>query len=109
MFENIYDLNQFRQESQKQAALFYFSHENCNVCKVLKPKVAEMIQANFPETGLFYIDINKSPVFAGQLRIFSVPTLLVFFDGKEYFRQSRNIGIEQLKDQMQRPYSMIFA
>jgi len=33
--------------------LSYFSNENCNVCKVLKPKIIDLLNKNFP--NIFFI------------------------------------------------------
>lgn len=102
-------LNEFKAFTEKeQFVVVYFSHEQCNVCKVLKPKVLEMLNQNFPEINFTYIDTVQSPEIAGQYTIFSVPTILGFIEGKEYFRKSRNIGMQELKESIQRPYDMIF-
>lgn len=92
----------------EKASLFYFSAPACNICKVLKPKIIDSIQINFPELKLFYTDIEKSPLLAGQLRIFSIPTLLVYFDSKEFYRVSRNVSIMDLEEKLKRPYSLLF-
>lgn len=92
-----------------EAALFYFSTPVCNVCKVLKPKVAELIRESFPKIKLYYVNIEESPIISGQLRIFSIPTLLIYFDRKEYIRKSRNIGLGKLEEEIERPYGMMFS
>jgi hypothetical protein len=38
-----------------------------------------------------------------------VPTILVFIEGKEFIRKSRNIGIEELGDLIARPYTLLFS
>ncbi|MCF8380257.1 MAG: thioredoxin family protein [Bacteroidales bacterium] len=91
-----------------EAALFYFSAPQCNVCKVLKPKVAELIKANFPKVNLYYINIEDSPLISGQFRVFAIPTIMVYFDRKEYIRKSRNIGLRELDTELSRPYEMMF-
>ncbi len=90
------------------AALFYFSAPSCNVCKVLKPKIAEMIQSEFPEMKLFYVDIEKAPLISGQFQVFTIPTIIIYFDAKEFIRKSRNIGIFELREEIERPYKMLF-
>jgi len=90
------------------AALIYFSHEQCNVCKILKPKIKELLETEFPKINMYYADTLLSPEIAGQNSIFAVPTMLVYFDGREYIRKSRNIGLLELEDAMRRPYDMIF-
>jgi thioredoxin-like negative regulator of GroEL len=92
----------------EEAALFYFSHEQCNVCKVLKPKVAYLLESDFPKINMYFADTVLSPEIAGQNSVFAVPTMLVFFGGREYIRKSRNIGLHELEDALQRPYELIF-
>jgi len=95
--------------TQNTAALFYFSHNECNVCKVLKPKIEELFTEEFPKTGLFYVNTKESPELSAQQRVFAVPSLLIFVDGREYVRKSRNIGLNELEELMERPYEMLFS
>lgn len=90
------------------AVCFYLSTPECNVCKVLKPKVIEMIGNDFPEMNFCYVDLNEAKEISGQLSVFSVPTILVYFDGKETIRVSRNVHLEELREQIERYYKMIF-
>ncbi len=88
--------------------LKYFSHQRCNVCKVLKPKVQQMLKENFPQMEFKYIDIEEEPETAANHRVFTVPTLLIFFEGKEYYRFARNVSLGQLIEAIERPYQMLF-
>jgi thioredoxin-like negative regulator of GroEL len=90
------------------AVCFYLSTPECNVCKVLKPKVIEMIHNDFPKMNFCYVDLNEAREISGQLSVFSVPTILVYFDGKETIRVSRNVHLEELREQIERYYKMIF-
>lgn len=92
-----------------EAGLFYFSHDDCNVCKVLKPKVHDLLLEDFPKVEMFYVNIHKTPEISGQNSIFAVPTILVNFDGRELFRRSRNIGIGELKSLIRKPYELFFS
>ena len=107
--KTIDSINHFQQVIKEETAvLVYFSHEQCNVCKVLKPKVQNLLEEKFPQMAMYYSDtVNQSEV-AAQNRVFAVPTVLVFFDGRETYRFSRNIGLGELEQSIQRPYSMIF-
>lgn len=91
-----------------QAICFYLSTPECNVCKVLKPKVIEMIEKEFPHIQFKYIDLSEAKEISGQLSVFSVPTILIYFEGKETIRVSRNIHLEELREQIDRYYQMIF-
>ena len=63
---------------------------------------------DFPKISFCYINLNEAKEISGQLSIFSVPTVLVYFEGKETIRASRNMHIEELREQIDRYYKMIF-
>ena len=99
----------FQEYTKKhQAVCFYLSTPECNVCKVLKPKVIEMIENDFPQISFYYVDLNEAKEISGQLSVFSVPTILVYFEGRETIRVSRNVHLEELREQINRYYQMIF-
>ena len=107
--EDIKSIDEFNSVLEKEdGVLVYFSHEQCNVCKVLKPKIKEMLNDNFPKMKMYYADTVKNPEIAGQYGIFTVPSIVSFFGGKETFRKSRNIGVDELGKQIERPYNMVF-
>ena len=110
MLENITSLSEFESiVHENDAVLVYFSHEKCNVCKVLKPKIREMLSENFPEIKMFYSDTVLYPEIAAQNSIFTVPTIIIYLDKKEFLRKSRNVGIEELKKELRRPYDLFFS
>ena len=107
--EGIYNLEalQARIDSDK-GLLLYFSSESCSVCKVLKPKVAELLREKYPLMQSLYVDTEKSPVISGQFRVFTIPTILIYFEGKEQVRYSRSISMHQLEATIEKPYQLIF-
>ena len=107
--ETVTSYQEFEQLLENQdAVLAYFSTDACNVCKVLKPKVYEMITESFPQMKMVYVQSDKQPELAAQNRVFAAPTVVVFFAGRETIRKSRAFGIEELKSEIQRPYSLLF-
>lgn len=94
--------------AENPATLIYFSTPQCNVCKVLKPKLAGFVNADFPNIKMGYINSEQLPEIAAQNRIFTVPTILVLLDGKESIRKSRNVNLAELSAELERPYSMYF-
>jgi thioredoxin len=109
MHENITSLQAFEDTIQNNdAILIYFSHDKCNVCKVLKPKIREMLSNNFPEIKMLYSDTVLYPEIAAQNSIFTVPTIIIYLDKKEFLRKSRNLGVEELRKELQRPYDLLF-
>ncbi|MDA8411843.1 MAG: thioredoxin family protein [Treponema sp.] len=93
----------------EKAALFYLSTKSCGVCKSIKPKVIALVEEHFPRLPLYYVDIEEVPEAAGQLSIFVVPAVLVYFGGRETIREARNFGIQELGAKIDRYYEILFG
>lgn len=100
------DFNEFT--SNNSGTVTYFSTPTCNVCKVLKPKLKEMIAEHFPKMKFAYINTVESMELAAQNQVFAVPTILFHLDGKEFIRKSRNVNLNVLAEELDRPYKMMF-
>lgn len=102
-------LDQIQEEiASIDAVLVYFNTESCSVGEAFLPKVEELVSKSFPKTAMFTVDLNFYPEIAAHYSAFVEPTILVFFDGKETIRKSRNISIYELEDAIERPYKLIF-
>ena len=101
------DFNEFILSNS--AAVVYFSTPQCNVCKVLKPKLIELLDKKFPLMKFAYVDCNIAKELAAQKHVFTVPTILFFIDSKELFRKSRNIGLSEIEKDISRPYNLFFG
>jgi thioredoxin 1 len=110
MIEEIHTQEQFNLLTATEPALLvYFSTDFCNVCKTLRPKVESLIEEEFPMIKAVYVNSEKYPDIAGQHRIFTAPVILVLFEGRETLRKIRNVGINELRQELQRPYSLLFS
>jgi len=92
----------------KQAILIYFYNESCAPCKVLRPKVQELVETEFSKMEFILINAELYPSTAAEYGIYASPTILVFFESKEYMRESKNISINELYTKIQRFYEMLF-
>jgi thioredoxin 1 len=90
------------------AAAIWFSGEDCSVCHVLLPRVVELLQQEFPRVVMARVDCAASQELAAAQGVFSIPTLLLCFDGREVQRLVRNFSIGQVRDALARPYQLIF-
>ena len=54
----------------------------CGPCKTLGPALERAVLAAKGKVKLVKIDIDKNPVYAGQLRVQSIPTVYAFVDGR---------------------------
>lgn len=93
---------------QNEALMVYFSGENCGVCEVLRPKIKALMQQKFPRIKQIFISANDYRQTAAALSIFTVPTLIIYLDGKEFIKKSRNISLLELENELFRPYSLYF-
>jgi len=108
--ETIQTFRQFEQVlAENDAVLSYFSTEQCSVCKSLKPKIIEMMDESFPKMKLIFIQSDQLPELAAQNRVFAAPTIVVFFAGRETIRKSRAFGIDELRSEIERPYTLLFG
>lgn len=104
----IFSLEELRTRiEEKTMVAVYFSSESCNVCKTLKPKIIETLSGKFPGVEMVYVDIEKSPVISGQYRVFSIPTIDVYVEGREYARFGRNLMIHEFEQAVRKPYDAL--
>jgi len=109
MQTNLYTLKEYENFiTANSGAVVYFSTSQCSVCKVLKPKLKELLKSNFPKMKFGYVDCEQSQDIAAQNSVFAVPTITFNFNGKEFLRKSRIINLTELAVELKRPYSLIF-
>ena len=104
--ESFEQLEQFRRSNV--VAAVYFSGPDCAVCSALKPKVYERLGEAFPRLALAEVDCGSAVELASQLSVFTIPTLIVYFDGREFMRKVRNFSPAELVAELERPYGMCF-
>ena len=95
--------------NSNDAVMVYFSGEFCGVCKVLQPKIKDAFALSFPKIKQIYIDADQFKQTAIEYGVFTVPTIIVFFDKKEFARKSRNLSVQGFVTELQRPYNLFFS
>src|SRR5205823_8213172 len=68
--------------SRTQPVIVDFWATWCGPCKTLGPALERAVLAAKGKVKLVKIDIDKNPVYAGQLRVQSIPTVYAFVDGR---------------------------
>ena len=87
--------------------LLYFSGEKCNVCHALRPKFKELFDTEFPLIRQIYLDAHENAEISAHYQVFSVPTMIVFLDGREFVREGRAVSLHQMTEQLKRPYALM--
>ncbi|TFH38615.1 MAG: thioredoxin [Bacteroidia bacterium] len=91
------------------AVMIYFYSPGCSACKILRPKVREMVSDNFPGIAFHEVNAAEHPMITAEASVFASPAILVFFEGKEYLRESKYISVDQLKNKISRYYDLLFS
>jgi len=93
---------------ESKSALLYFYKNSCSSCQVLKPKVEKLLKEVFPKMELILIDSAQYAELSASLSVFSNPTMILFFEGKEYKRYNQFVSLVELEQYIQKYYSMIY-
>ena len=94
--------------NNNDSVMVYFSGKFCGVCKILQLKIQDAFNKNFPKIKQIYIDSDNFKQTAIEFGVFAVPTIIVYFDKKEFARKSRNLSVQGFIDELQRPYGLFF-
>ena len=69
-----------------------FSADWCGPCKVLKPRMSEIVDNTDVVTGIL-VNIDENQDLTNEFNVLSVPTVIILEDGKEV---SRHVGLPSL-------------
>ncbi len=102
------DLDELNAKLKEEIAMaVYFSSPSCNVCHVLRPKLMQALEKTYPSIGRYHADIALTPEIAAQFQVFSAPTIIVFFEGREFIRKGRAMSVDGLLEEIKRPYELL--
>ena len=82
--------------NQDKTVLIDFYADWCGPCKMMAPILKEVKDALGDEVSIIKIDVDKNNKLASKYQVKGVPTLMLFKNGKQLWRQS---GVLQ-KDQI---------
>jgi len=81
---------------QKVPVLIDFKADWCAPCKMMAP-ILKQVKQNFKDQiKIIKIDIDKNPDVAQKYTVRSVPTMILFKEGKTVWRQSGVIQANQI-------------
>lgn len=78
---NISDPKQFEEKTKEGKVLVDFYAVWCGPCGMLAPLV-EKLGEEHPEITVIKVNVDEAPEISAKFNIYSIPTLILFEDGK---------------------------
>ena len=78
-----------------------FSAEWCGPCKMMAPVLQEVSKKMGDKARIVKIDVDQNSKIAESLQVRSVPTLIIFRNGKQLYRQAGVHSANQLTELLQ--------
>lgn len=82
----------FHEEVAKGKTLVDFTAEWCGPCRMLKPELEKAAKELSGKANVVVLDIDANQNTAAEYKVTSVPTLILFKDGKE---ADRLVGLKE--------------
>lgn len=90
-------MNAFQQLIQKdQPVLVDFFATWCGPCQMLAPILKQVKESLGERITIIKIDVDKNQAIAAQYQVRGVPTMLLFQNGKQLWRQSGVLSKDEL-------------
>lgn len=108
--QQIDSMEQLEEMIKTQSGLVVlYGGEHCGVCQVIKPKLSQALEQDFPLLKQVYVDCQATMEVCSQQGVFSLPVVQVYIDGQRFIEKARTFSVPALLAEIERPYSMRFA
>ena len=96
MIKHLENAAEFEKEVSEGTVLVDFFAEWCGPCQMLAPVLEQFDEEHVAK--IVKIDVDEIPDLARQFRVMSIPTLMVFKDGKFVKKQLGYMPLEALRE-----------
>lgn len=93
---------------KSRGLIVYFYNDSCAPCIALRPKITRMIDEDFDKMEILFVNSIAFPELSASFKVFASPTIVIFFEGKENFRVSKFVSIDDLSKRINRYYKILF-
>lgn len=73
----------------------------CGPCKSLAPILEQLKQDMGGKIRIIKVDVDKNPAAAQKFQVRGVPTMILYKNGKQLWRQSGVVPLPQLKRELE--------
>lgn len=98
----------YKKIANEKFSFIYITTKDCKVCKILQPKL-RTLAGRFQNSTFHLIELDDHSDAAGFFMALSVPTFLVFSEGKELIRTARHIDLAEVQQKLEKYYNLLFA
>ena len=84
--------NNFKEEIKEGVVLVDFWAEWCGPCQMMLPILEELSTRMEGKAKICKLNVDESPTTAGEFRVMSIPTLIVF---KDWVPVETLVGVQQ--------------
>ena len=95
-------MNEFEKHiSGKKPVLVDFFAEWCGPCKMMPPILKEVKNSIGDAALILKMDVDKNNFYAGKYGVQSIPTLILFKEGKIIWRKTGGASANEILQQLQ--------
>lgn len=94
--KTIQTYEEFTKLATQELMIVIAKTKTCSVCKPLTDKLMEFMK-NYESIPAYQVYLEDVALFQGQHLVFTVPTILVFSEGREILRESRFIDFAKIQ------------
>ena len=95
MIKHVESVNEFRNEVASGTVLVDFFATWCGPCQMLAPVIEELDKKH--DIKVLKVDVDELGDLAREFRVMSIPTLIVFKDGKMAKKELGYMPLERLE------------
>lgn len=92
----------------KQAAILFFNTDSCAVGEQVDLKLQALLKRKYPKIKFYAIQHDTNQEIAHHFSLFTFPALIIFFEGKEFFKKSGTLSINEIETVLNNYYPQIF-
>lgn len=85
----------FEQDVSSWVVLVDFWAEWCGPCQVMLPRLTDLATKMGDKTKIMKMNVDENPQTPQKFRIMSIPTMIVFKDGKQV---EQLVGVKSVED-----------
>ena len=86
--------------NQNKPVLIDFHADWCGPCKMMSPILKQVKDSLGDDVSIIKIDVDKNQQLAAKYKVRGVPTLMLFKNGKQLWRQSGVLQKDEIIDKI---------